>query len=181
MGTKPRGKLNRRSEEIQVILDGFSRRGTDSNPHRIPVCLLVLSERTLDPSSAASRRHSRCETRHDAISGVLDLAAAPCSQGISDDRVMDVKNSHRRVVPEALRELRRAYDIREQNGPDSRVALVARAARNERGARTVHFTSAQESLCNLGRDFDNLLCDQAMRFTMHRGGRFRIRFDLRTA
>ena len=142
MGTEPRGKLNRRSKKIQMILDGLSRRGTDPNLDReSSVLLLVLSQRTLDLSSAASRRHSRQETRHDAISGVPDLATAPCGPGISDDRGMDLKKSHGRVVPKALRERNRVYDIREQNGPDSRVALVSRAAGNESGARTIDFTS----------------------------------------
>ena len=60
MGTEPRGKLNRRSKEIQMILDGISRRGTDPNLDReSSVLLLVLSQRTLDLSSAVSRRHSR--------------------------------------------------------------------------------------------------------------------------
>jgi hypothetical protein len=54
---------------------------------------------------------------------------------------MDLKKSHGRVVPKALRERNRVYDIREQNGPDSRVALVSRAAGNESGARTIDFTS----------------------------------------
>jgi hypothetical protein len=31
MGTEPRGELNRRSEEVQVILDRLSRRDTDPN------------------------------------------------------------------------------------------------------------------------------------------------------
>src|SRR5215207_3658566 len=52
---------------------------------------------------------------------------------------MDSKKSHGCDVANALRKRRRAHDIREQNGPDSRVALGCRPAGNESGARTVHF------------------------------------------
>ena len=66
-------------------------------------------------------------------------------------------------------------DIGEQNGPDSRVALVSLRRLNERGARSIHFTAPRNLLRNLGRDLDNLRRDQAMRFTMHRGCRLRTR------
>jgi hypothetical protein len=101
--------------------------------------LLVLCQRKLDLVSATSRCHSRHETRHDAVPGVLDLAAARCGKSISDDPVMDRKKGHGSIVPEALRERSRAYDIREQDGPDTRVALDCRAAGKDSGARWIDF------------------------------------------
>jgi hypothetical protein len=77
IGAKPRGELNRRSKQIQVILDRLSRSGADPDlDWHVAAHLLVLSQATLDLTRAANRRDSRYEARHDAVSGVLDLAAA---------------------------------------------------------------------------------------------------------
>src|SRR5207245_3092647 len=77
--------------------------------------------------------------------------------------------------PKALREACRVDDVGEQNGADSGVALVFRAARNECGTRRIHFGSAEESFSDFGLDLDDLRCDQAVRFTMHGGCRFGAR------
>ena len=53
--------------------------------------------------------------------------------------------------------------------------MVLPAAGKECGARTVYFSPPQEPLGDFGGDFDDLGREQAMRLTMHRGCRFRVR------
>src|SRR5687768_1676126 len=87
---------------------------------------------------------------------------------------MDMKQNHGRVVPNALSHDRRADDVRKENGPYSRVALVVRTG-NEDRTRWIRFTSAEECLCKLRLDLDNFLCHQAVCFTVHRRRRLRTR------
>lgn len=136
MRTEARGELNRLPEAIHVILDRLPGRGADPDLDReSPFLLIVLRQRTMDSSGAAGRRHCRKKTGHDAVGGVLDLAASQGPQGIAEDLVMDLQDRHGRVVAMALREFRRTYDIREHDGADSGIAVVFAAAGKERSAR----------------------------------------------
>jgi hypothetical protein len=77
VGTEPCGQLNRRSEEILLMLDRFSRRGADPDLDRaLGVFLLILSQRPLNPSCAPNRRRCRHKRRHDAVASMLDLTTA---------------------------------------------------------------------------------------------------------
>jgi hypothetical protein len=99
MGTEARGELNRRPEEIHVILDGLSRRSADADLDRdSPLLLLKLRQRAMDSSGATGRRHCRQETGHDAVAGMLYLAATQGPQGIPDNLVMDLQKGHGRPV-----------------------------------------------------------------------------------
>ena len=73
-----------------------------------------------EPSPPADRKDG-----HDAVPRVLDLAARGRGQGVPDDPVVSAKQGHGRVVSEALGQRRRADDVREEDGADARVPLVA--------------------------------------------------------
>ena len=135
----------------------------------------ILRQCVMDSSGATGRRHRRQETGHDAVSGVLYLAATKGPQGIPDNLVMDLQKGHGRLVAMELRELCRPHDIRKHDRPDSGIAVVLPAAGKECGARTANFSSPKETLGDFGCYFDNLGREQAMRLTMHRGCRLRIR------
>ena len=171
---KTRRELHRQSKEIQVIFYWLTRRGPDSNlKGNLFLVVLVLSQRELDSGGAASRCHCGHEGRHDAIAGVLDLAAAGFAQGVANDSVVDFEERHGAVVAKALRKPCRIDDVSEKNRANSRIALVLRAALKDGCARWVHFGSSKESFGNLGRDFDDLRCDEPVRLPVDRGGRLR--------
>ena len=116
MGTEARGELNRRPEEIHMVLDGLSRRGADPYLDRnSPFLMPILRQCVMDSSGATGRRHRRQETGHDAVSGVLYLAATKGPQGIPDNLVMDLQKGHGRLVAMELRELCRPHDIRKHD------------------------------------------------------------------
>ena len=88
---------------------------------------------------------------------------------------MDFEELHRRLVAEALRELRRPHDVGEEHGANSRVAMVFGAARDDGSAGAVDVGPAEESLGDLGSDFDDLRRDEAVGLAMHAVRRFGIR------
>src|SRR4029450_13495370 len=76
MRAKPRRELDRRPEEIVMVLDRLARGSTDAHLDRNLFCsLLVLGQRILDPVRATRRCRGRHEGRHDSIPGMLHLAA----------------------------------------------------------------------------------------------------------
>jgi hypothetical protein len=76
MGTEARGELNRRPEEIHMVLDGLSRRGANPDLNRdSPFLLPILRQCAMDSSGATGRSHRRQETCHDAVACMLYLAA----------------------------------------------------------------------------------------------------------
>ena len=76
MRTEARGELNRRPEEIHMVLDGLSRRGADPDLDRnSPFLLPVLRSALWISSGATGRSHRRQETCHDAVACMLYLAA----------------------------------------------------------------------------------------------------------
>jgi hypothetical protein len=176
MGAEPRRQLNRRPEQVPVILDGLPGRGTDAHGDReVFVGLGVRRQLALGSTRATNRRDRRMERSHDAVPGVLDFTASRSAQRPANDFVVDAKQGHRRIVPQLLRQRRRVDDVREQHGPDARVTLALGTSRYDGGTRLVHLGAPEESLGHLGCDFDDLLGDQSMGFTVDRLGRFRTR------
>jgi hypothetical protein len=105
---------------------------------------------------------------------VLHLAPAACAQRVAHDTIVHFQEFHRGLVTKTLRKLGRTHDVGEENGANSRVAVIFRTAGNDGGPRAVDLGATQESLGDFGGDFDDLFGDHAVRLTMDRIGGFRI-------
>src|SRR5579862_538521 len=101
--TEPSRQLNSGAEKIVLALDRLTGRDANSDPERIFLAFLLISGQSAqNPDRAANRGGCRNKGGHDAISGMLDLTAVQSCQGLSDDTVMNVQQSHRGFVAQGF-------------------------------------------------------------------------------
>ena len=106
---------------------------------------------------------------------MLDFAATQIGQRVSHDSVVQVEQFHGRLITQRLSQCRGFHDVREENGPDSRVARIGFAARQDGCSRRIRLDIAEKSICELGLYLDNLSSDETVRFTVAGVCRFGIR------
>jgi hypothetical protein len=164
--TQPCRQLHRRPEQIVLALYGLSCCSADSYRQRIlGVLPMTLGQGALNADGAANRRRGRHERRHDAVSGMFDLATLSSRQSVSDNRVMDLKQGHTCLVSPGL--IRRADNIGEKNSPDCRIAAAGRPTAQHHRSGFARFTFAEKGLYKLGVDLDESFRDLAVGVTMH--------------
>ena len=78
---------------------------------------------------AAQRSSRRVERRQDAIAGRLHQVAVPAGDLGANDLVVAIQNSPPATVPHGRRLLRRANDVREQDGGQNPVDVLGRVER----------------------------------------------------
>ena len=83
MGTQPRGKLNRRSEEVHVILHGLARRGT-GNPTKIEFGPL-----TYDQTERSARLDGQAVDLSARELGLLEILVLRAGRLVSKEQLVD--------------------------------------------------------------------------------------------
>src|SRR5439155_15639115 len=141
--------------------------GADSDLERaLRIRLRMFGQFALNLDCTANGARCRYERGHDAVASVLDFAATQIGQRVSHDSVVQVEQFHGRLITQRLSQCSRFHDVREENGPDPRVARIGFAARQDGCSRRIRLDIAEKSICELGLYLDNLSSDETVRFTV---------------
>src|SRR5690348_4555736 len=148
------------------MFDRLAGRDSDAHLERlVGILLAMMCEFLLDVDAAANRGRSRHESCHDAVTGVLDFAAAGCAQRFSNNAIVHLEHGKRHLVPQTLSHICRADNVGEQNRAGARVTLGVTG--QESRASIVDFGRAHEGVCHLGRYLHDPRSLETMRLFVH--------------
>src|ERR1700736_508161 len=101
-----------------MVLDCLPRGSANANFERsLPAIVFVAGKFVLNPGCAFNCCRRRQEGSHNAVAGVLDLATTQIGQRVSNNSVVQIEQSHSRLITESLSQHRRLDNICEENGP----------------------------------------------------------------
>ena len=136
-------ELHRCAEEVLVFNDGLAGVEADADAEERVV---LRGHGALDRDRALDGSRCRRERRHDAVTGVLDLAAAAGVERVADDGVVRADQLLRLRVAEALGERCGGLYIGEQDGAEWR---SGRRNGGLRGRRFAHERAGQLALLHV--------------------------------
>ena len=112
----------RGAKVIRFLTDGLSdvQSDADVQAHRRIALLVMRAHRLLHRDGATDGVDGRVEGNHEAVADGLDLAPAVRRDGVAEKPEMDAAQFFGLVVAEALHQLRRANEVRKENGDGAR-------------------------------------------------------------